>query len=59
MLSIKLKCIFVQDMLPETAFIKLSWVLGHTTNLEKVKELMLKNIAGEINTRSNKETFLY
>lgn len=40
------------DMLPETAYVKLSWILGsYTTDLEKVRELMLKNFEGEINPR--------
>ncbi len=40
------------DMLPETAYVKLSWILGsHTTDLDKVRELMLKNFEGEINPR--------
>lgn len=36
------------DMLSETALVKLMWVLGRTNNLVKVKEMMLKNYAGEI-----------
>ena len=40
------------DWLPETAFAKLCWVLGHTKDMEKVKEMMLENIAGEISERS-------
>jgi glutamyl-tRNA(Gln) amidotransferase subunit D len=39
------------DWLPETAFVKLMWVLGHTKEMNKIKELMLKNIAGEISER--------
>lgn len=58
-LSIQLNCIFVEDMLPETAYIKLGYVLGQTNNLEKIKELMLTNIAGEITQRSLPNTFLY
>lgn len=41
-----------EDMLPETAYVKLSWVLGHTNEMEEVKKMMLKNFAGEINERS-------
>ena len=41
-----------EDMLPETAYVKLSWVLAQTRDLDKVRELMLTNIAGEINPRS-------
>ncbi len=55
-LSIKLKCIFAEDMLPETAYVKLGYVLA---NYKKVKEKMLENIAGEITKRSNEKTFLY
>ncbi len=37
-----------EDMLPETALVKLMWVLGQTTDMEEVKRLMHENIAGEI-----------
>jgi glutamyl-tRNA(Gln) amidotransferase subunit D len=40
------------DWLPETAFVKLAWVLGHTKDMKKVKEMMLTNFAGEISKRS-------
>ncbi|MBW2995722.1 Glu-tRNA(Gln) amidotransferase subunit GatD [Candidatus Woesearchaeota archaeon] len=56
-LSIKLGCIFVEDMLPETAYVKLGYVLGKTKT--KVKEMMLTNIAGEITERSLDKEFLY
>ncbi|MBT4805720.1 Glu-tRNA(Gln) amidotransferase subunit GatD [Candidatus Woesearchaeota archaeon] len=42
-------CLFCEDMLPETAFIKLSWLMGNYPE-DKVKELMVKNLRGEINT---------
>ncbi|HLE07887.1 MAG TPA: Glu-tRNA(Gln) amidotransferase subunit GatD [archaeon] len=42
----------VEDMLPEVAFVKLGWVLGHETDLQKIRGLMLKNFAGEISARS-------
>jgi glutamyl-tRNA(Gln) amidotransferase subunit D len=58
-LSIGLSCIFVEDMTPETAYIKLGWVLAHTTNPEKVKEMMLTSFAGEITERTDQNTFLY
>lgn len=58
-LSIEKDCIFVGDMLPETAFVKLCWVLGHTKDKEEVKKLMQQNIAGEISTRVDAESFLY
>jgi glutamyl-tRNA(Gln) amidotransferase subunit D len=47
------------DMLPETAYIKLGWVLGHTKSLEKVREMMLTNYAGEFNERLEPGMFLY
>ena len=40
-----------EDMLPETAYVKLMWVLGHTEDAEKARELMLTNLSGEINER--------
>jgi len=46
-------------MLPETAYVKLGWVLGHTGSVEKVREMMLTNYAGEITKRSLPETYLY
>ena len=41
-----------EDMLPETAYVKLSWVLAQTRDLKEVRRLMLTNIAGEINART-------
>ena len=40
-----------ENMLPEVAYIKLGWALGQTDDLEKVKELMLTPICGEITER--------
>jgi len=53
------KAIPGEDMLTETAFVKLGWVLGHTKDPEKVREMMLTNYAGEISERTLPETFLY
>ena len=39
------------NMLPEVAYVKLCWALGQTDDLEKVKEIMLTPIAGEITER--------
>ena len=58
-LSIQLGCIFAEDMLPETAYVKLGWVLGHTTKPEEVRQRMLDNVAGEIVERSDQRSFLY
>jgi len=51
--------IFLEDILPETAYVKLGWVLGHEKKPEKVKELMLSNIAGEFNKKISDKTFLF
>jgi len=39
------------NMLPEVAFIKLSWILGQTDDPEKVREMMLTPINDEITLR--------
>lgn len=46
--------IYLEDMLSETAFVKLGWVLGHkewSKDIGKVKEKMLHNFVGEISDR--------
>ncbi|MBU2616328.1 MAG: Glu-tRNA(Gln) amidotransferase subunit GatD [Nanoarchaeota archaeon] len=43
--------IYLEDMLAETAFVKLGWVLAKTTKREEVKKLMLTNISHELNNR--------
>jgi glutamyl-tRNA(Gln) amidotransferase subunit D len=47
----KTDLIFLKDILPETALIKLGHVLGKTKNKEKIKELLLENISGEFNDK--------
>jgi len=44
-----------EDMLPETALVKLMWVLAKTRNMGEIRNLMLSNIAGEISLRSEYE----
>ncbi|MDD3084144.1 MAG: Glu-tRNA(Gln) amidotransferase subunit GatD [Candidatus ainarchaeum sp.] len=39
--------IYCEDMLPETAFIKLSWLLGNYSK-EETKKMLVKNLRGEI-----------
>lgn len=39
------------DMLPETAYVKLMWAMGQTTDPEEVRKIMLTNIAGEFTSR--------
>ncbi|MBN2042571.1 MAG: Glu-tRNA(Gln) amidotransferase subunit GatD [Candidatus Aenigmarchaeota archaeon] len=47
-----------EDMLPETAYVKLCWVLGHTKKPEEVRKMMLTNYAGEITKRTEIENSL-
>ena len=42
----------LMDWTPETAFVKLSWVLAQTKGIKHVKEMMETNRAGEITDRS-------
>jgi len=49
--------IYLEDMLAETALVKLGWVLGHidwVKSKDKVKEKMLENFSGELNNRLEK-----
>ena len=55
---IKAGVISGEDMLPETAFVKLMWALAHGKNKEEVEKLMLTNIAGEISERTRSDAFL-
>jgi glutamyl-tRNA(Gln) amidotransferase subunit D len=43
--------IFLEDMLPETALVKLGYVLGHHGWKLKVREKMLENMSGELNEK--------
>jgi glutamyl-tRNA(Gln) amidotransferase subunit D len=38
-------------MLPETALVKLMWVLGRTEDPEQIKKMMGQNLHGEISVR--------
>ena len=42
----------LDDMLPETAFVKLRWVLGQTSNTQEAKKLLMKNVAYEYSSRT-------
>ncbi len=50
--------VYLGDMLPETAYVKLGWVLGHTKDPDEIKYSMLANIAGEFNPRHEPGVFL-
>jgi glutamyl-tRNA(Gln) amidotransferase subunit D len=42
----------LDDMFPETALVKLMWVLGQTEDLEEAKKLLKTNVAGEFTLRT-------
>lgn len=46
------------DMTPEVAYVKLSWALGQSENLEEVKNIMNTNIVGELNDKTSLKYFL-
>ena len=50
-LLMKAGVIFLEDMLPEVAYVKLGFVLAHKDWRGKIKEKMLENISGEISKR--------
>jgi len=39
------------DMIPETAYVKLSWLLGNYSDIEEVKRLYMTNLSGEMEDR--------
>jgi glutamyl-tRNA(Gln) amidotransferase subunit D (EC 6.3.5.7) len=49
---LKAGAIPAEDMLPETAYVKLSWVLARTRDLREVARLLLTSVAYEIDKRS-------
>jgi glutamyl-tRNA(Gln) amidotransferase subunit D len=42
----------LEDMLPETAVVKLMWIFGQTQKVEEAKKLLKKNIAREFSPRT-------
>jgi len=42
----------LEDMLPETALVKLMWVLGQTKDDEEAKTMLTTNVAGELSPRT-------
>ncbi len=48
-----------RNLLPEVGYVKLGWVLGQTSNPEEIKDLLLKNIAGEFIEREIPIAFNY
>lgn len=47
--------IYLKDILPETALVKLGCVLGRAKNNEEARILMIENLAGEFNERLGEE----
>ena len=43
--------VFLDDLLPETAYTKLLWALGHASTPEQVRELLRRDRAGEFHRR--------
>ncbi len=46
------------NMLPEVAYVKLGWALGHTDDLDEVKRIMLTPVAREITEREPHNGYL-
>jgi len=42
----------LEDMLAETALVKLMWIFGQTSSLEEAKQMLETNIAGELSSRT-------
>ena len=47
-----------ENMLPEVAYIKLAWALGQTDDLERVRDIMLTPVCGEITEREPYDGYL-
>jgi glutamyl-tRNA(Gln) amidotransferase subunit D len=43
--------LYLDDLLPETAYVKLLWALGHASAPEEVRSLLLQDRAGEFHRR--------
>jgi len=48
-----------RNLLPEVGYVKLGWVLGQTSDLKEIKDLLLSNIAGEFVEREIPIAFNY
>ncbi len=49
---VRIGVVSLEDMLPETALVKMMWVLGQTENREEATYLLQKNIANELSDRT-------
>ncbi len=43
----------LEDMISETAIVKLMWILAQTKSPDKIREMMLQSLAGEITERTS------
>ncbi|EQD74914.1 Asparaginase/glutaminase [mine drainage metagenome] len=43
--------VYLGDMLPETAYVKLLWALGHSPDPARIKALLTAPLAGEMSER--------
>jgi glutamyl-tRNA(Gln) amidotransferase subunit D len=57
-LSIGLNLLFAKDMMPETALIKLGWILGQTKDEKKIREMFENNYCYEYNDKIGEDEFL-
>ncbi len=57
-LSVDGGVIFAEDMLPEVAYIKLSWLLGQGLKKEEIREKVVTCLRGEINHVVREDQFL-
>ncbi len=55
---LKTGIIACEDILPETAFVKLMWALAHGKNRGEIEKIMKTNIAGEISKRTRSDAYL-
>lgn len=56
---LKVGVLFLNDILPETAYVKLGHVLAKTTDPNEIRRLMLTDMAGEFNPKISEDSFLY
>ncbi len=54
---LKMGVIPAEDMLPEVAYIKMMWILGHTEDPAEVRRLFATNLAGEMDAATDPLAF--
>ena len=48
----------VSDMIPETAYTKLSWAAGQTDDMDEIRKIMQSNLKGEMDTTLSQNYFI-